>query len=161
MCTEKADLSWDDIDHDFQYFLRGKDQGRYENESNFKESYFPDLSEDEYYDLTNYFNAAVSDFDNLCERVAEKITPRSDKDLIVMIAAHYAFCTSMEIGSKYLSDEHGFLQRSSLMQDFVKNGYNAEEFLTEKINCFKDLKVSAKILAIMINADRIRQAAGL
>lgn len=161
MCTEKADLSWNDIDHDFQYFLRGKDQGRYENESNFKESYFPDLSEEEYYDLTSYFNAAASDFDNLCERVAEKIAPRSGEDLIVMIAAHYALCTNKEIDSKYWSDEHGFLHRSSLMQDFVKNGYNAEEFLTEKINCFKDLKVSAKILAIMIKADRIRQAAGL
>lgn len=161
MCIEKADLSWDNIDRDFQYFLKIEDIAGYEQEQDFRRRYFCDLSEEEYYDLTSYFNAAASDFDNLCERVAEKIAPRSGEDLIVMIAAHYALCTNKEIDSKYWSDEHGFLHRSSLMQDFVKNGYNAEEFLIEKINCFKDLKVSAKILAIMINADRIRQAAGL
>lgn len=161
MCVEKAKLSWDDIDRDFQYFLQGDDKGRYDVIQNFKGEYFYDLSEDRFCELKKYLDVAI-DFNNLCERVAESLNlrPDDDRDLIVLIASHYAFCTKMKIDSNYWSDKNGFLQLSSLVKEFVENGYDIEECLKEKINCFGQLDVSAQIMATMKNADRIRHAMG-
>lgn len=174
MCVEKANLSWDDIDRDFQYFLQGDDNGCYDGSVLVKDNCFENMSDEDFsawsndvlskmnFVLPNNGNQKESiDFDNLCERVAECAIIRPSDDMIIATAAQIAYHNpNVKIDSNYWRDKNGFLQLSSLVKKFIANGYDIEECLRERINCFGQLDISAQILATMKNADRIRYAMG-
>jgi hypothetical protein len=165
MCVEIAKLSvWEELDKNLSYFIRIEDKNKYEATLICKDECFNSVSTEKLNGLRNIIQErsdyllVASDFNNLCERIAACTGAKSIDDIVLAMAAQFAYHYKMDL---YVDWNGCYLRQSLLMKDLFECSINLKEYLSEHLPNFNKLEPSAQILSILINVKAICKAVGI